>query len=95
MMRGIHGNQKRFEETYFKPYKGYYFAGDGARRDADGCYYITGTPCLCGTVRRMQGMQQRSSAVHVALHPAGIQVWPERQSPRPVNIRDRLAVACD
>ena len=41
-MRSIWGNQQRFIETYFLTYKGYYFTGDGARRDADGYYWITG-----------------------------------------------------
>ncbi len=40
--RSIYGNHQRFVETYFSDYKGYYFAGDGARRDADGYYWITG-----------------------------------------------------
>ena len=34
--------QARFETTYFGAYKGYYFSSDGARRDADGYYWITG-----------------------------------------------------
>lgn len=42
MMRTVFGNHKRFEETYFQTYPGYYFTGDGARRDADGYYWITG-----------------------------------------------------
>ncbi|MEM7179401.1 MAG: acetate--CoA ligase [Spirochaetota bacterium] len=42
MMRGVYGDSKRFKETYFKQYKGYYFTGDGARRDKDGYYWITG-----------------------------------------------------
>ena len=41
-MRTVAGNHKRFEETYFSAYKGLYFTGDGARRDADGYYWITG-----------------------------------------------------
>ena len=40
-LRGIWGNQERFEETYF-PFNGYYLTGDGARRDNDGYYWITG-----------------------------------------------------
>ncbi len=40
--RSIYGNHKRFVSTYFSDYKNYYFAGDGARRDADGYYWITG-----------------------------------------------------
>ncbi|MEI4194329.1 acetate--CoA ligase [Roseovarius sp. E0-M6] len=41
-MRTIWGDHQRFEKTYFSDYKGYYFAGDGCRRDADGDYWITG-----------------------------------------------------
>ncbi|OGT90265.1 MAG: acetate--CoA ligase [Gammaproteobacteria bacterium RIFOXYD12_FULL_61_37] len=41
-MRSVYGDHKRFYETYFALYKGYYFTGDGARRDADGYYWITG-----------------------------------------------------
>ena len=41
-MRTIYGDQKRFFETYFSQFGGYYFTGDGARRDEDGYYWITG-----------------------------------------------------
>jgi len=41
-MRGVYGNPKRFHETYFQTYPGYYFTGDGCRRDEDGYYWITG-----------------------------------------------------
>ncbi|QOL81005.1 acetate--CoA ligase [Pseudooceanicola spongiae] len=41
-MRTVWGDHERFETTYFSDYKGYYFAGDGCRRDADGYYWITG-----------------------------------------------------
>jgi acetyl-CoA synthetase len=41
-IRSIYGDQQRMVETYFKPYPGYYFTGDGARRDEDGDYWITG-----------------------------------------------------
>ena len=41
-MRSVYGDHKRFEETYFDQYKGYYFTGDGCRRDEDGYYWITG-----------------------------------------------------
>jgi len=40
--RTVYGDPKRFYETYFAPYPGYYFTGDGARRDEDGYYWITG-----------------------------------------------------
>jgi acetyl-CoA synthetase len=41
-MRGVYGDPKRFKETYFIQFPGYYFSGDGSRRDADGYYWITG-----------------------------------------------------
>ena len=41
-MRGVYGDPKRYKETYFVQFPGYYFSGDGARRDADGYYWITG-----------------------------------------------------
>jgi acetyl-CoA synthetase len=41
-MRTVYGDHKRFIETYFSAFKGKYFTGDGARRDEDGYYWITG-----------------------------------------------------
>ena len=41
-MRTIYGDHERFVQTYFSTYKGMYFTGDGARRDEDGYYWITG-----------------------------------------------------
>jgi acetyl-CoA synthetase len=41
-MRTVYGDHQRFINTYFSTYKGLYFTGDGARRDADGYYWITG-----------------------------------------------------
>ncbi|WP_299849837.1 acetate--CoA ligase [uncultured Roseovarius sp.] len=41
-MRTVWGDHERFEKTYFSDYQGYYFTGDGCRRDADGDYWITG-----------------------------------------------------
>ena len=41
-MRTILGNHQRFVETYFSTYEGCYFTGDGAKRDEDGYYWITG-----------------------------------------------------
>ncbi len=40
--RTVWGDHQRFKETYFTQYKGYYFTGDGCRRDEDGYYWITG-----------------------------------------------------
>ena len=41
-IRSVYGDHQRMTDTYFKPYPGYYFTGDGARRDEDGYYWITG-----------------------------------------------------
>jgi acetyl-CoA synthetase len=42
LMRTVYGDHQRFIDTYFKTYPGMYFTGDGARRDEDGYYWITG-----------------------------------------------------
>ncbi|MBV6494829.1 MAG: Acetyl-coenzyme A synthetase [Turneriella sp.] len=42
LMRGVYGDPDRFFQTYFSTFKGYYFSGDGCRRDKDGYYWITG-----------------------------------------------------
>ncbi|MEG1042372.1 MAG: acetate--CoA ligase [Pseudomonas sp.] len=41
-IRSVYGDPQRMIDTYFKPLPGYYFTGDGARRDADGDLWITG-----------------------------------------------------
>lgn len=41
-MRTVYGDHERFVQTYFSTYEGMYFSGDGARRDEDGYYWITG-----------------------------------------------------
>ncbi len=41
-MRTVYGDHQRFKDTYFSMFPGRYFTGDGARRDADGYYWITG-----------------------------------------------------
>jgi acetyl-CoA synthetase len=41
-IRSVYGDHQRMIDTYLKPYPGYYFSGDGARRDDDGYYWITG-----------------------------------------------------
>jgi acetyl-CoA synthetase len=41
-MRTVWGDHERFVDTYFSQYKGYYFSGDGCRRDKDGYYWVTG-----------------------------------------------------
>ena len=45
-MRTLSGDHERFETTYFKVYPGYYFTGDGCRRDKDGYYWLIGV-CSC------------------------------------------------
>ena len=42
LMRTVYGDHERFRQTYFDRFPGYYMAGDGAMRDADGHYWITG-----------------------------------------------------
>ena len=42
MARTVYGSHKRYLETYFSAYPGYYFTGDGARRDENGYWQITG-----------------------------------------------------
>src|SRR5690606_4808993 len=41
-IRTVYGDHQRCVDTYFKPYPGYYFTGDSARRDEDGYYWVTG-----------------------------------------------------
>lgn len=41
-IRSVYGDHQRCIDTYYSPYKGYFFTGDGARRDEDGYYWITG-----------------------------------------------------
>ncbi|GLU06594.1 hypothetical protein SLE2022_236150 [Rubroshorea leprosula] len=40
--RTLYGDHERYETTYFKPFPGYYFSGDGCRRDKDGYHWLTG-----------------------------------------------------
>lgn len=42
IMRGVYGDPERFKDTYFSQYPGYYFTGDGAYKDEDGYYWLTG-----------------------------------------------------
>jgi acetyl-CoA synthetase len=42
IMRTVYGDHERYENVYFDRFKGYYFTGDGAYRDKDGYYWITG-----------------------------------------------------
>ncbi|XP_002980429.2 acetyl-coenzyme A synthetase, chloroplastic/glyoxysomal [Selaginella moellendorffii] len=42
IFRSLYGDHARYETTYFAPFKGFYFSGDGCRRDKDGYYWLTG-----------------------------------------------------
>jgi acetyl-CoA synthetase len=67
--RSIWGDHERFTQTYFTTYKGYYTTGDGARRDADGYYWITGR---VDDVINVSGHRMGTAEVESALvaHPA-------------------------
>jgi acetyl-CoA synthetase len=69
MMRTVYGDHKRFYETYFAMFKGYYFSGDGARRDEDGDYWITGR---VDDVLNVSGHRLGTAEIESALvlHPA-------------------------
>lgn len=68
-MRGIYGDAKLFHDTYFATFPGYYFTGDGARRDADGTYWITGR---VDDVINVSGHRMGTAEIESALvaHPA-------------------------
>ena len=68
-MRTVYGDHRRFVETYFTQYPGRYFTGDGARRDEDGDYWITGR---VDDVLNVSGHRMGTAEVESALvaHPA-------------------------
>ena len=68
-MRTVYGDHQRFIDTYFKMFPGKYFTGDGARRDADGYYWITGR---IDDVLNVSGHRLGTAEVESALvlHPA-------------------------
>ena len=68
-MRSVYGDHQRFIDTYFKTYPGMYFTGDGARRDNDGYYWITGR---VDDVLNVSGHRLGTAEVESALvlHPA-------------------------
>lgn len=68
-MRTVYGDHARFVATYFSDYKGYYFTGDGCKRDADGYYWITGR---VDDVINVSGHRMGTAEVESALvaHPA-------------------------
>ncbi|MBF0471143.1 MAG: acetate--CoA ligase [Gammaproteobacteria bacterium] len=69
MMRTVYGDHQRFYDTYFSQYPGNYFTGDGARRDEDGYYWITGR---MDDVINVSGHRMGTAEVESALvlHPA-------------------------
>ncbi|MBA3707900.1 MAG: acetate--CoA ligase [Planctomycetes bacterium] len=69
MARTIFGDHDRFLKTYFAPYPGYYFTGDGCKRDQDGYYWITGR---VDDVINVSGHRMGTAEVESALvsHPA-------------------------
>ena len=68
-MRTVYGDHERFIQTYFSNYEGMYFTGDGARRDADGYYWITGR---VDDVLNVSGHRMGTAEIESALvaHPA-------------------------
>jgi acetyl-CoA synthetase len=68
-MRTVYGDHERFFETYFSTYPGTYFTGDGARRDADGYWWITGR---VDDVLNISGHRLGTAEIESALvlHPA-------------------------
>jgi acetyl-CoA synthetase len=63
-MLGVYNNPERFHEAYFSMYPGYYFTGDGCRRDEDGYYWITGR---VDDVINVSGHRMGSAEVESAL----------------------------
>ena len=68
-MRSLYGDHERFVQAYFTTYPGRYFSGDGARRDADGYYWITGR---VDDVINVSGHRMGTAEIESALvaHPA-------------------------
>jgi len=68
-IRTVYGDHQRCKDTYFTTYPGYYFTGDGARRDADGYYWITGR---VDDVLNVSGHRMGTAEIESALvlHPA-------------------------
>jgi len=78
-MRTIWGDHERFQKTYFSDYKGYYFTGDGCKRDADGDYWITGRvdDVINVSGHRMGTAEVESALVaHVAVAEAAVVGYP-------------------
>ncbi len=69
MLRGIWGDEQRFKDTYFSRFEGVYFAGDGAKRDTDGYYWLLGR---VDDVMNISGHRISTTEIESALvsHPA-------------------------
>ncbi len=82
LMRTVYGDHQRFIQTYFSTFKGTYFTGDGARRDEDGYYWITGR---VDDVINVSGHRLGTAEVESALvaHPAVVRGRRGRLSARP------------
>ena len=68
-MRTLANDHTRFEKTYFEVYKGYYFTGDGCRRDKDGYYWLTGesTKCKWSTAETVQQLDDFQAVCRIKL----------------------------
>ena len=78
-MRSVYGDHERFVQTYFSTFKGLYFTGDGARRDNDGYYWITGRvdDVINVSGHRMGTAEVESALVaHVAVAEAAVVGFP-------------------
>jgi acetyl-CoA synthetase len=69
MLRGIYGDPERYRETYWSKFEGRYFAGDGARVDDDGCFWLMGR---VDDVMNISGHRVSTTEVESALvdHPS-------------------------
>ena len=69
MLRGIYGDPERYKETYWSRFPGMYFAGDGAKRDADGYFWLLGR---VDDVMNVSGHRLSTTEIESALvsHPA-------------------------
>ena len=89
MSRGIHGDPKRFEETYFSKFPGVYFTGDGARKDTDGYFWLMGR---VDDVINIAGHRLGTAEIESALvaHPA---VAEAAVVPRPHDVKGQSIYA--
>lgn len=71
-LRTVYGDHDRYETNYFKPFPGYYFSGDGARRDKDGYIWITGR---VDDVINVSGHRWGRFKLAVCLHCCGSCLW--------------------